>query len=147
MVHVAPSEAGVGVTVVAVLAALTFTCTGMETLTPVPVKVMVPVYEAAAVNEAVFTLTDKMAGFARLTLTLLAVSPIQVWLALTVSATAEVDAVLNWIVCAAGFAVPMVHPTVRDEGAGTTATAAAVTVTCTGIETLTPVPVRVIEPL
>ena len=149
MVQVAPSDAGAGVTVVTGLAALTFTCTGMETLTPVPVKVTVPVYAAAVVNEAVFKLTDRTAGFDRLTLKLLpAPNPIQVWLALAVSATAEVDAVLNWIVCAAGGVVPIVQPTMRDEGAGTTATpAAAATVTCTGIETLTPVPVSAIEPL
>jgi phosphoribosylcarboxyaminoimidazole (NCAIR) mutase len=63
MVQLAERADGEGVTVVAVAGGATFTCTGMETLTPVPVNVMVPVYAAAAVNEAVLKLTDKLAAF------------------------------------------------------------------------------------
>jgi len=76
-------------------AAFTLTCTGMDTDTPVPVNVMLPVYVPAALNAAALKVTGKLAGFDWLTLKLAAESPIHVWLALAVSETAAVDAVVN----------------------------------------------------
>ena len=76
-------------------AALTLTTIGIETDTPVPVNVMLPVYVPAALNAAALKVTGKLAGFDWLTLKLAAESPIHVWLALTVSATAAADVVLN----------------------------------------------------
>jgi len=67
----------------------------METDTPVPVSVMLPVYVPAALNDAVLTITDKLAGFDWLTLKLAAESPIHDWLALAVSTTAAADVVVN----------------------------------------------------
>jgi len=94
MVQLAVRDAGVDVTFTTGAAA-TFTCTVMETDTPVPVNAMVPVYTAAVVNDAVFSVTDKLPGFEALALRLLADSPIHDWLAFAVSDTAAVDAVLN----------------------------------------------------
>jgi len=76
-------------------AAATVTCTGMETLTPIPLKVMVPLYVPAALKDVVLTVTDKLALFDALTLKLTAESPIHDWLAAAVSDTAAVDVVLN----------------------------------------------------
>jgi len=77
-------------------AALTLTATGMETDTPVPVNVMLPVYVPAKVNDAVVNnVTDKLAGLDWLTLKLLAERAIHDWLALAVRDTADADAVLN----------------------------------------------------
>ena len=59
-------------------AALTLTCTGMETDTPVPVKVMEPLYVPAVLNDAVLKVIDKLSGFDWLTLKLVAESPIHV---------------------------------------------------------------------
>jgi hypothetical protein len=67
----------------------------MDTDTPVPVNVMLPVYVPAALNAAALKVTGKLAGFDWLTLKLAAESPIHVWLALAVSETAAVDAVVN----------------------------------------------------
>jgi len=76
-------------------AALTLTTIGIETDTPVPVNVMLPVYVPAKVSDAVLKVTDKLAVLDWLTLKLVAESPIHVWLALTVSETAAAEAVLN----------------------------------------------------
>ena len=95
MVQLAARVDGEGVTVVAAGAAATFTCTGIETLTPVPVNLMVPVYAPAAVNDAVLKVTEKLAAIAWVTLKLLAESPIHDWLAVTVSASADVEPVLT----------------------------------------------------
>ena len=76
-------------------AALTLTTTGIATDTPVPVNVMLPVYVPAKVSDAVLKVIDKLAVLDWLTLKLAAESPIHVWLALTVSATAAADVVLN----------------------------------------------------
>jgi hypothetical protein len=56
---------------------------------------MLPVYVPAKVSDAVLKVIDKLAAFDWLTLKLAAESPIHVWLALTVSATAAADVVLN----------------------------------------------------
>jgi hypothetical protein len=130
-------------------AALTLTCTGIETDTPVPVNVMLPVYVPAKVSDAVLKVIDRLAVLDWLTLKLAAESPIHVWLALTVSETAAADVVLNWTVCAAVAGVPMVQLALRDAGAGVTvrAVAAAVTFTTTGMATETPVPVKAMLPL
>ena len=93
MVQLTVRDAGAGITATA--AAATFTCTGMDTDTPVPVKAMLPVYVPAALNDAVLKVTDKLADFDWLTLKLAAESPIHVWLALAVSATAAADVVLT----------------------------------------------------
>jgi hypothetical protein len=50
----------------------------METDTPVPVKVMEPLYVPAVLNDAVLKVIDKLSGFDWLTLKLVAESPIHV---------------------------------------------------------------------
>jgi hypothetical protein len=75
--------------------ALTVTSTGIVMDTFVPVIAMAPLYCPAAVNDDVLKATDKVAGFAWLTLKLAAESMIHDWFAFTVSETAAVDAVLN----------------------------------------------------
>jgi hypothetical protein len=96
IVQLTLSDDGAGVTVtVGAGAAETFTCTGMETATPVPARLTLPVYVPAVLNEAVLKVMDKLAGFDSLTLKLAAESPIHDWLALAVNATGDADAVLN----------------------------------------------------
>jgi hypothetical protein len=79
----------------AVDAATTVTVTGIVIDTPVPVIVMAPTNCPVAVKDAVFQLADNVAGWDLLTLNVAAESAIQDWFALTVSATAAVDTVLN----------------------------------------------------
>jgi hypothetical protein len=76
-------------------AAATVTVTGIVIDTPVPVIAIAPLYCPAAVKDAVFQPADNEAGWDLLTFNVVADSAIQDWFALTVSATAAADAVLN----------------------------------------------------
>jgi hypothetical protein len=84
-----------GAGVKATEAAATYTVTGMETDTPVPVRAMLPEYVPAALKDATVKDTDRLAGFDWFAVKLLAESPIHDWFALAVKETAAAEGVLN----------------------------------------------------
>jgi hypothetical protein len=67
----------------------------MDTDMPLPVRLILPLYVPAALNPDVLTVTDRLAGFAWLTLRLLAESPIQDGLAWAVRDTVDAEVVLT----------------------------------------------------
>jgi len=138
-VQLALRDAGAGVTVRAVAAAVTFTTTGMATETPVPVKAMLPLYVPATLNDWLLKITDRLAGFD--------------WSCSNSSPKADPGlagfdcernrrcrrgAQLNGLRRRSGSSDGPTHA--DEDGAGVTATAAAATFTCTGMDTDTPVP-------